>query len=328
MDEELLPDLERTDLRRQRPHERLRLVEPLDVEGDDQSLPQAVAGPSSPPRAATPPGSRAWRRPARDLGHRHLRRPRPPPRLHLDAATRQRARPHRDPHGQADQVGVLELRRRAARRGRRGARRRPRRSSSSYSALGRLPQRGVADVDRHDVRRVRRERHRPDDAVGVVVLLDGRGHRARDADAVAAHHDRLLLAVGAQERRAHGLRVLRAEEEDVADLDAAVAREAAACRSAGTGRPARACRRSAKRDAGPKSRAWSTPIKCSSARWRRSPCRARRAARHRPGCARPRPTGPANPTGAPVIALHGVARRPGRPPRRRAPACSFVSLTS
>ena len=86
---------------------------------------------------------------------------------------------------------------------------------------------------------VRRERHRPDDAVLVVVLLDGRGDDARDADAVAAHLGRLLLAVDVEEGHAHGLRVLRAEEEDVADLDAPVALEVAARRSAGRRRRAR-----------------------------------------------------------------------------------------
>ena len=41
---------------------------------------------------------------------------------------------------------------------------------------------------------IRRNRPRPDDAVGVVVLFDHRGNRPRDADAVAAHHHRTLRA--------------------------------------------------------------------------------------------------------------------------------------
>lgn len=62
---------------------------------------------------------------------------------------------------------------------------------------------------------------RPDDALVIVVLLDGGGHRAADADAVAAHDERLLFTVLIEERRAHGLAVLRAEREDLAGLDAA-----------------------------------------------------------------------------------------------------------
>ena len=86
---------------------------------------------------------------------------------------------------------------------------------------------------------------------------------ARDADAVAAHLDRLLLAVGVEEGRAHRLAVLGAEVEDLADLDAAVALEDAVRRSAGSGRPARAC--AGRRSARPgRSRSWSTPTRCWS----------------------------------------------------------------
>ena len=45
---------------------------------------------------------------------------------------------------------------------------------------------------------VRRHRPRPDDAVGVVVLLDDGGNRARDADAVASHHHRPLGAASSR----------------------------------------------------------------------------------------------------------------------------------
>src|SRR5690606_8449202 len=66
-------------------------------------------------------------------------------------------------------------------------------------------------------------RHRvgPDDAAVVVVLLDRGGDDARDADAVAAHlqHPRLALLV--EHGATHRLRVLVAELEHVADLDAA-----------------------------------------------------------------------------------------------------------
>src|SRR5205085_6142158 len=78
-----------------------------------------------------------------------------------------------------------------------------------------------------DPRAVRRERRRPRHAGVVVVLLDRRGDRARDADPVAAHLDRPLRAVGAEEARAHRLAVLRSEVEDLPDLDATVAAERA-----------------------------------------------------------------------------------------------------
>jgi prolyl-tRNA synthetase family II len=73
----------------------------------------------------------------------------------------------------------------------------------------------------------RRQRHRPLEAVGIVVLLDGGGDDARDADAVAAHDHRPELAVVAEVGAAHRLGVLGAEEEDVPDLDAEEALEGA-----------------------------------------------------------------------------------------------------
>ena len=56
--------------------------------------------------------------------------------------------------------------------------------------------------------------------------LDDGTQKAADADAVAAHVDRHLLAVGALHGGAHGLGILGAEIEDLANLDAA--RDAAA----------------------------------------------------------------------------------------------------
>ena len=49
--------------------------------------------------------------------------------------------------------------------------------------------------------------------------LDGGGEDALDADAVAAHDGRDLFAVAVEDGGAHGLGVLVAELEDVADLD-------------------------------------------------------------------------------------------------------------
>jgi hypothetical protein len=67
----------------------------------------------------------------------------------------------------------------------------------------------------------RRDRHRPGDSVLVVAGLDDRAGEARDADAVGAHLDRHHLPVWPLHLRTHRLRVLGAEEENVADLDAA-----------------------------------------------------------------------------------------------------------
>ena len=66
---------------------------------------------------------------------------------------------------------------------------------------------------------------RPDDAALVVLLLDGRAQDAGHADAVAAHLEVLGLAVLVEESCVHRLRVLGAEVEDMADLDAALDRQ-------------------------------------------------------------------------------------------------------
>src|SRR5436305_13750077 len=78
---------------------------------------------------------------------------------------------------------------------------------------------------------------RPDDALVVVVHLDGGGHGALDADAVAAH-DRLdRLAVRAGHPDVQSVGVLVAELEDVPDLDAALDLQAMPAVDAGvTGR--------------------------------------------------------------------------------------------
>ncbi len=60
------------------------------------------------------------------------------------------------------------------------------------------------------------------DAIVVVVLLHGGGDETGDADAVAAHHHRLGLAGVVEIGGAHLRAVVRAEDEDVATLDAAV----------------------------------------------------------------------------------------------------------
>ena len=64
-----------------------------------------------------------------------------------------------------------------------------------------------------------RDRRGPDDAALVGALLDRGGDDPRRADAVAAHHDRVLLAVLVEVGGAERLPVAGAELEDVADLD-------------------------------------------------------------------------------------------------------------
>ena len=60
---------------------------------------------------------------------------------------------------------------------------------------------GLRRIEADEMHVIRRDRPRPDDAVGVVVLLDHRGDRPRDADAVAAHHHRTLGARLVQDTR-------------------------------------------------------------------------------------------------------------------------------
>ena len=100
-----------------------------------------------------------------------------------------------------------------------------RRRQLVVEALGQGALRLVAGAHEHEVHGERRDARRPDDAPVVVVLFDGRGGDARQADAVAAHDDGLLLAMLVEVRRAHRLRVLGPELEDVADLDDALALE-------------------------------------------------------------------------------------------------------
>src|SRR5580693_3207644 len=66
---------------------------------------------------------------------------------------------------------------------------------------------------------VRCERPWPAYSGFVGALLDGRRHDAGEADAVAAHHERLLDPVLVEEGRLERERVARSELEDVADLD-------------------------------------------------------------------------------------------------------------
>ncbi len=60
---------------------------------------------------------------------------------------------------------------------------------------------------------------REPEAARVVGLLNGGGENALDADAIAAHDGGDFLAVDVEDARAHGLRVLVTELEDVADFN-------------------------------------------------------------------------------------------------------------
>src|ERR1700676_1396302 len=56
---------------------------------------------------------------------------------------------------------------------------------------GLLDERRLLVIDRHQDDLERRDRFRPENTVGVVILLDGRGNDPRDADSVTAHEHRL-----------------------------------------------------------------------------------------------------------------------------------------
>ena len=87
---------------------------------------------------------------------------------------------------------------------------------------------GLVHIDRRDRAFEGRDGERPHDALVVMVLFDGGGDDARYADAVAAHDHGHFGAAGVQHARLHGLAVLGAELEDVADFDAALDIERAA----------------------------------------------------------------------------------------------------
>src|SRR5690606_1967931 len=63
---------------------------------------------------------------------------------------------------------------------------------------------------------------RPDDALGVVALLDAGRHDATDADAIAAHDHHNTLAILIQHFSVHRLAVPGSQLENVTDFDAAL----------------------------------------------------------------------------------------------------------
>ena len=159
-------------------------------------------------------------------------------------AGRQRLPADHDAQRDADQVGVLELHARplvAVVQ------------STSMPAPGELvvqllggasPTRASVTFTGDDEHLVGRQRHRPDDAVLVVVLLDGRGDDPVDADAVAAHDDRVLLRRLVEELALQRLGVLVPSLKTWPTSMACADRQRR-CRTAGRDRRRRAVRRSA-----------------------------------------------------------------------------------
>src|SRR5680860_156192 len=85
---------------------------------------------------------------------------------------------------------------------------------------GRCQAFGLVHVNRDQRNLERRDRRRPDDAALVVMLLDRGGHRARDADAIAAHYHVTRAALLVQHGGVHGAAVLVTELKDVTHLNA------------------------------------------------------------------------------------------------------------
>ena len=88
-------------------------------------------------------------------------------------------------------------------------------------------------ADRGDDHLVRGDVHWPADAVLVVMLLHDGGDQAGDADAVAAHDDRVAASFFVEEGRVHLVGVVGAEDEDVSAFDAPVELELAVAVGAG-----------------------------------------------------------------------------------------------
>ena len=122
-------------------------------------------------------------------------------------------------NGEADQVGVVELKARTCLA-----------IVQQYVDPGRFEfvmQFGRERIDSfltsiqrtdHDLKRC--DRHRPANSLVVVPGFDGSRHDSVHADAVAAHDHRIALAVGVEIGRVHRHRVLSAELEDMPNLDA------------------------------------------------------------------------------------------------------------
>src|SRR6266850_590290 len=87
--------------------------------------------------------------------------------------------------------------------------------------LGCLPTMTIGDIDRHDHNLQRCNGYGPNDAIGVMMLLDGSRRGAADANAIAAHHEGMRCAIDVEIGGVHGRAILRAQFKHVPDLDAA-----------------------------------------------------------------------------------------------------------
>ena len=154
------------------------------------------------------------------------------PLLQLESSLLEAAGADGDPQRDADQVGVLEL---AA-----GPlvpvveqHFHPAGRQLLVKHFGGALDLGVVGIDHGHQDLEGGARQRPDDAVFVVVLLDGRRYRPADADSVAAHDQGALLSLVVEDGRRHRLRIFGAELEDMADLDPPPALQVSAAARAG-----------------------------------------------------------------------------------------------
>src|SRR5919108_3323089 len=75
---------------------------------------------------------------------------------------------------------------------------------------------------------------RPNDTVGVMILLDGGGDQPANPDPVTSHFDGSLTAFSVEISRAHGLAVLPSQIENLSHFNASITFQRAAI-AAGTG---------------------------------------------------------------------------------------------
>ncbi len=144
-----------------------------------------------------------------------------------------------DAEGDADEIGVLEFDARAeiavvdddihARGG-----------EFTIDALCLFDDGGLVELKRCDDDLVGGERHGPDDAVFVVVLLDGSGHGPGDTDAVTAHDHGVFFALVVEDLCLHLGGILGAEVEDLTDFDALEEGEGSAAAATSVARASKA----------------------------------------------------------------------------------------
>src|SRR5262245_43740436 len=87
--------------------------------------------------------------------------------------------------------------------------------------LGGLPTMTIGDIDRHDHNLQRCNGYGPNDAIGVMMLLDGSRRGTADANAIATHHEGMRCAIDVEIGGVHRCAILRAQLKHVPDLNAA-----------------------------------------------------------------------------------------------------------